>query len=448
MTLQLTSRFLEDEAKGTFEGEGNVWCVNMLKRSFLLFFGMCIVTCFVPAAPPHHAEDEKRPVTVEDSIRMTKLGDSYYYNGDLSFFGDGGASTRTRVAKFSPDGKKFTICLRKGNLQENTNEFSLLLYKTDEVFALPTAEVIVTMASSSNLDAIESVTCLGDNETMAFLGAPGNDVRQVYTYNIRRHKLTKMTSSSTNVISFGISSSGDRVAFVAEKPADSVWDEHAEKHGVIVSTQYSIFDLIQGHTEQSLASGLFVKSASNSGSRPIGRNLTFWGAPFLSPDGKYIVIANQPTNIPAEWKEYSDASLRSFAKVKRRPGEPSFFRRYQLIEADSGESCILVDSPVGSIRSNKEVVWSSDSKSVAISGLYLPLDKTYGLERETRRHRMFAVVMGVPSCQFEKVSQGDSVIKEWNGKTNDLILAGRRDRPGQILHLQQNNAPCEQLKHR
>ena len=70
----------------------------------------------------------KRPVTVADSIQMTRLGDPSYTDG---------APSKGIVAKFSPDGKHFVVILKKGNLEANTNEYSLVLFQTAEVFQSP-----------------------------------------------------------------------------------------------------------------------------------------------------------------------------------------------------------------------------------------------------------------------------------------------------------------------
>src|SRR6266481_7442541 len=50
----------------------------------------------------------KRPVTIADVIRMTKLGDWRYWWGNSSL---------GRVAQYSLDGTKFVIVLRKGDIE-------------------------------------------------------------------------------------------------------------------------------------------------------------------------------------------------------------------------------------------------------------------------------------------------------------------------------------------
>src|SRR5258708_34281618 len=55
---------------------------------------------------------DRRLVTVADAIRMTTASDG----DDLS---------NGSVALFSPDGQKCVVVLKKGNLEQNTNEYSL-----------------------------------------------------------------------------------------------------------------------------------------------------------------------------------------------------------------------------------------------------------------------------------------------------------------------------------
>src|SRR3981189_1042313 len=84
------------------------------------------------------AGSKKLPVTVADSIQMTRLGDLSYTDGNPS---------KGIVAKFSPDGKHFVVILKKGNLGANTNEYSLVLFQTAAVFQSPEPQVLVSLAS-------------------------------------------------------------------------------------------------------------------------------------------------------------------------------------------------------------------------------------------------------------------------------------------------------------
>src|SRR5436190_595691 len=128
-------------------------------RSFLLQGALILFTAL--AAYGQNTEIKAtRPVTVADSIQMTGLLGSNYRMG----------SSKGHVAQFSPDGKRFVVVLQKGNLQNNTNEYSLLLYQTSEALRNPKPEMLLTMTSSTNRDAIKNLRWLPDNETVVFLG--------------------------------------------------------------------------------------------------------------------------------------------------------------------------------------------------------------------------------------------------------------------------------------
>src|SRR5260370_21309502 len=94
-------------------------------------------------------QNGKRPLRVEDCIRMTKLGDPEYWMG---------GSSAGRVAQFSPDGRKFVVLLRKGNLEQNINEYSLLLWQTEEILHSPAPLTLVTMSSAPKSAAIRDLT--------------------------------------------------------------------------------------------------------------------------------------------------------------------------------------------------------------------------------------------------------------------------------------------------
>src|SRR5713101_5806225 len=99
-------------------GSLRIWsaCLLVFLQAVITFQGRSNTQA--QEASTHEA---RRPVTVGDCIRMTKFGDpSYWY----------GVPSAGLVAKFSPDGRKFLVVLRRGNIEQNTNDYSLLLWKT------------------------------------------------------------------------------------------------------------------------------------------------------------------------------------------------------------------------------------------------------------------------------------------------------------------------------
>ena len=160
----------------------------------------------------------KRPLTVADSIQMTRLGDPLYTEGGPS---------KGIVAKFSPDGKHFVVVLKKGNLQANTNEYSLVLFQTADVFQSPTPRVLVSLASSSNRPAIDSVRWLEDNDTILFLGERPGEQTQLYSLKCGSDELKKLTSSATCLTSFATTANGEEIVYSAKNPVSTFLTESA-----------------------------------------------------------------------------------------------------------------------------------------------------------------------------------------------------------------------------
>ena len=152
-----------------------------------------------------------RPVTVADMIQMTELGHGIGFGED-------------QVAQFSPDGESFVVVLRKGNLEKNINEYSILLWRTQKIPEPSAPEVLLTMSSSSNRRAIQHLSWLRDNETIVFLGEHPGESQQLYAFNTRTRVSTKLTQHATNLVSYSITLDGRRFAFYAEEPISTLLD--------------------------------------------------------------------------------------------------------------------------------------------------------------------------------------------------------------------------------
>src|SRR5258708_6982387 len=70
-------------------------------------------------------QSSKRTATVEDAIEMTDFGSENYIFGGAAHRG---------LAEFSPNGNRFVVVVKKGNVHKDTNDYRLLLFKTDESF--------------------------------------------------------------------------------------------------------------------------------------------------------------------------------------------------------------------------------------------------------------------------------------------------------------------------
>ncbi len=359
-----------------------------------------------------------RPVTVADAIRMTRYADPLYIAGQPS---------AGNIAQFSPDGQKFIVILKRGNLETNTNEYSLLLWRTADVFRSPRPELLVTFASSSNREGIKHLTWI-DNHKIAFLGENPGETQQLYTFNVSKRELRKLTSHATSLVSYAMTARGELVSFGAETKTTSLVTEKVRREGIRISSQY-LSDLMMGvnRAEPSHSNHeLFLKRRSSDSAWRIqiedAVSLSF-DRLWLSPDGKFLIVRARVRDIPEVWKGYQDAGIQMAVRKKRPEGVPSALGRYTLIDTRDGSSRPLLDVPIGSLGS--EVAWSPDSRSVVLTGVHLPLDGSHASEKQSQESSTFVVQVMVPSGNAIAITNKDLRLIGWYPKTNTVLFEPR-----------------------
>src|SRR6185437_5315980 len=125
-------------------------------RNYLL--ALSVFSLVAMAARGQDRRLAKTPISIADSIGMTTLA--------IDDFGN----ATNQIAHFTPNGERFVLLLKKGNLERNTNDYSALLYRTADAIRAPKPEVLLKMSSSSNRQAISQLRWLADNDTLIFLG--------------------------------------------------------------------------------------------------------------------------------------------------------------------------------------------------------------------------------------------------------------------------------------
>jgi len=352
---------------------------------------------------------------------MTRLGDSSYLSG---------GSSKGIVAKFSPDGTRFVVVLRRGNLEKNTNDYLLLLFETAEAFHLPTPHILVSLASSSNRPGIKNATWLGDNDTILFLGEHPGEQTQLYSVNCSSGELKRLTKHPTNLISFAVTRKGDRVVYVAETPVSNFVTESALRSGIHV-THELLLDLIKGtfgggeYDEHEM----FVLEPNPTKviqANTYGRIDPPFSEPSLAPDGEHFVVQTEARQIPEAWNKYQDKFLKILTGHGDPDGTPTRVHQYELLDTRTGASHVLLDAPVEP-NWGSEVAWSPDSQSVVLSDVYLPLN-VEPAEQLARRSHTYLVEISIASRDLLKISDEDLRLVEWNSKTNLVMCeVGRID---------------------
>jgi dipeptidyl aminopeptidase/acylaminoacyl peptidase len=348
---------------------------------------------------------------------MTRLGNPSYAAG---------ASSKGIVAKFSPDGKHFAVVLMKGNLDHNTNDYSLILFDTSTVFQSPGSRVLLSMSSSSNRPAIENVVWLDDNDTILFLGEYPGEQTQLYSIRCSSKEMKKLTNHATSLTSFVATANGDEVVYASESPV-STFFTGSSRTGIIAQHQV-VSDLIKGEKESNDYT-LFVKRTGNEAENRIeiqGRIENSELEMSLSPDGVHLLVQTEARAIPPAWGEYQEKFLQTFTHQNASPDTETNVHQYEVADMRTGASHVLVDAPIQVFGS--EMAWSPDGKSVVVAGIYLPLNVDDPAERALRRANSFLAEFNIANDDFISISHDDLRLLQWDRGTNAVICdVGRLD---------------------
>jgi dipeptidyl aminopeptidase/acylaminoacyl peptidase len=337
----------------------------------------------------------ERPVTIADAIRMTRLP------GPDNLLE---AVPQGHFAYFSPDGKKFLIVLKKGNVDQNVNEFSLLLIETKNAFDSPKPDLLVTMASASNRGAIRRVKWLSDNETITFLGERSDEDAQIYSFNIRKRRLKRLVSRLPPIRDYDITPDGKTVLLTVETPVETFRsDQKARREGVVIQGQ-GLDRLLAGDHSLSGKSQMYLQRHGETPFLvPAGEEYNIESGQ-LSPDGRYVILGVGIREVPASWAGYDDDFLKRFFSSNHLKGELAGpLGLYLMYDSKNGLLAPLVDAPrIGS----KKILWSKYGQSVYLR-TYLPLEVSDLAEREARRRTLYDVEIKLPSLEVRKAKDAE-----------------------------------------
>jgi dipeptidyl aminopeptidase/acylaminoacyl peptidase len=377
-----------------------------------------------------YAPKPKRPITAEDAIRMTRLADRSYR---------GGASSTGRVANFSPDGKHFVIVLEKGNIQQDTNDYSLMLYNTAETFGSPKPDLLVTMSTTSPFrDAIADIRWL-DEETLAFLGESLKVPSQVYTFSITTHTLTRLTNHPTALTNYDITRDGREIVFAAEPPAHPSHRQEEDREGIVITTQLLEELLMNGPPYPDAQ--LFVQRQGKEPTEvPISGRVNYTGRISLSPDGRYALVGVWMRGVPAEWVGYRDKNIREIAATHTK-GQLAPLSRYLLLDTTNRSLVPLLNAPNAS--GFPQITWASDSRSVSLK-TYLPLDVADPEERKARSKDQMPVEIRLPTRELRRITENDlqRELERANQKKDaglDVVLEEDVNTPPKIYAIEPGN---------
>jgi dipeptidyl aminopeptidase/acylaminoacyl peptidase len=327
-----------------------------------------------------------RHFSIPDAICMTRLAGSHYARYAA------GAGPEQDFAVFSPGGRSFAIVIRKGNLANNTNEFSLLLFRIDERNDVSGPTVLAMFASSSNREGIKDVTWL-DGNTLLFLGERPGEKTQLYLIACDTKEVRKLTDHPTNLVSYAMSERSGLIVYAAESTTTAISSEVDGGTGVTVLSE-ALTDLLAGHTGGGEFDNheLFAKRIGEDETKhllPLGRLDNPLIDLALSPNGNYLIVKTSTQSVPASWGEYYDPALKKVMSLLGPKSVRSDVMRYEVIDIQTNKARVLIDAPVGYEESR--VSWSPDSQSAVLTGVHLPLEAHDAEERASRRTKLYVV---------------------------------------------------------
>src|ERR1041385_3163607 len=383
----------------------------------LAFIVICVSTIVRIGESQENSDVSKAPqgtrtANVVDAIQMTQL--VVENRGDISSSGP---------AQFSPDGQYFVVVTKKGNIETNTNIYSLLLFPTNKAILSPNPILLASMASSSNDPGIQDVKWI-DDRTLAFLGENPGELQQVYKVDRDTRHLTKLTSNSTSVLSYEGNAKDRSVLFLAHPPLKPLFDEKSGKDWVVVSNE-PLWDLIAGVAStggpRMPRAELFITKDNQESRVGTQGNLEPRAGLLLSPDARYVIVKGLVTELPEIWKDYEDRQLRNVISASSSHEAVRVIYQYEVINLQSGETKALPDAPV-SDGNRSDVLWSLDSNSVIVAS-YLPLNVPDIAERKLRQSKKMLVEIKVPSGELVPISSRELHPIEWDPRDGKTLIA-------------------------
>jgi dipeptidyl aminopeptidase/acylaminoacyl peptidase len=347
-----------------------------------------------PMAGHAQCRPDQRRITVADTVEMTELS---------SPEPDAGADPDA-IASYSPDGRHFAVIVKKGNLRDNTNRFTLLVFATRSALAHPAPEASVTLASNSNRSAIADLRWVADGHTLLFLGEEPNAEAQIYSFDLASRHLRRLTAQPTSVVRYDASEDSHVIVFETEPaPEDIVDTSGTRRSGFVLHGEELSTVLFSGyHSEQSMAfrpRQLFVMRGEEKPRRVAAQD-GIW--PFLnlsvSPDGRYALLGALMLHFPPEWMLYKERALHQVVAARRQPQAISEVESYVLLDTRTAMLTSLLDAPKD--WPNDGYLWLDRGHTLVVSHAYLPLAGVADPQRTLRASRARVVAVNLPSRTF------------------------------------------------
>jgi hypothetical protein len=384
---------------------------------------------FAAVCVPAHgqaASPAGRSMTVTDLVQLESFGSQPYGSGLAD------------IDVPSPDARLHAVVVKRGNVVDNTSVFSLLLFRTEQLFNHPQPDTLLTLTSSSNRPAIGSVRWLSDNRTVLFLGERPGELPQVYTLDIRTRTLTPRTHHASEITHVDVALSGDPVVYTAKPVVDTSTYPTMRARGFALRPGQFVGDVLRGFWTNAATewfSGDLAQTfiARGGAAKPVRAQLP--GSYYRTCDANTITIA--PTGrlallqctraaTPAEWRDYTDGY------VAKLLAQGATLPEVALLDCERGTVVPLVDAPVLGLS----VRWAPSGRSAVLANAFLPLTDVDSAERRQRAAHAALAEVDVSTGRVTVIAHRDRMdVVGWDSASDvvDFIPGqygtGRLDEP-------------------
>jgi dipeptidyl aminopeptidase/acylaminoacyl peptidase len=360
--------------------------------------------------------------TVKDVVEFTRI--VHPEPGD-----DGQMQTQV-----SPDGTRAFIVTRRANTRTDRNRYEILLLdlRPERLAAAAVAPPVAVAAIEPVLDNNSAYPAVADlrwegSRTIVFRARTGTPVFQAFKVDVVKRRLTQMTRSPTDVVSFAVSADLRRVVYTAQQDNPPL----APGGRSIVVGNQSFWAVTAGQHDMSVQLRRYRHFVTEVGSkappRPLGEPFSDGGTlkppVSIAPDGRWVLLPRYDRARQLAWgRQYplvGDATARMGPAVTIDPlgyfVRPTRYVPRQLVahRLSDGLERPVVDAPDDSIgRPRTDLLWQGNGASVVIGGMHLPPDAPGAVARSSGSHVI----------EYWPDSGRWSVIAELRGRLSGLRL--------------------------
>jgi dipeptidyl aminopeptidase/acylaminoacyl peptidase len=437
--------------------------------SFSLLLSLASFTVDVAAATSFAGPE------VRDIIEFTQIVQPVNQNDD------------TLHEQVSPDGTRAFIVTRKADIASDTNryEIQLLDLRPDQLAAQTSPSPAAVFSASVEKDftftdpGVKQVRW-HDDHTLVFLARLGASPFQVYSLDIPKRKLTRLTSETNLIVSYAVSQDLRRIVYAANVQNPP---QRAGTHDVVVGNR-SFWSVKFGQDDlgaQQRKYQYFVADRAGAGdSRPLGAPFAESNGAYptisMSPDGRWAVLPRyEPERLEAWERQYTlVAETASTFALTRKIDPLGYFlktsnyvpRRMTAWDLNGGKEQVVVDAPddalPGTTQFPQTRLWQGTGTSVVLAGTLLPAGSdgktsqaSHVVEYWPQRRQWaeiatlegradgvhatrdgFFVIDGEKRRAFQRLPSGG-----WRESTADTAMKGTQDSTWTLRTIQDPNRP-------